>query len=171
MKAQQLYPQEGGHGNKNGVDEKQIESPEKVAPLCCRQAVAGGAERRHEGCGDGHTRDDLPLALGGQRQHTGGSAEEGNQHVIQSRRSACQQLAARIAQRRDEEVDRRRHHRNQRRHAIVFQRPLQQIEVADANTQSHADDGAHQRRDKHGADDDRRRVDVQPQRRNHDGAY
>ena len=171
VEAQHLDADEGGEGYEDSVDEEEVEGSEEVVPLRRGEAVARGAERRHEGRGYGHAGNHLPLALGRQRQHAGGAAAEGYEHVVEGGGGARQQLAAGLAQGREEEVERSREHRDDGGHAVVAQRAPQQLVVADAHAQAHADDGAHEGRDEHGADDDRRRVDVEPQRGYQDGEH
>ena len=55
--------EEGGQRDKDAVDEKEVECPKDIMGVEERQAVSDSAERRHEGCGDGHTADDRPLLL------------------------------------------------------------------------------------------------------------
>ena len=85
VEAQHLDADEGGEGYEDGVDEEEVEGSEEVVPLRRGEAVARGAERRHEGRGNGHAGDHLSLALGRQRQHAGGAAAEGYEHVGGSR--------------------------------------------------------------------------------------
>ena len=47
-------------GNKYSIDEKQVESTEEVEQVTSSESIACCAKRRHQRCGNGHTRDDVP---------------------------------------------------------------------------------------------------------------
>ena len=159
----------GGEADEDRIDEIEVEGAEEVAQVARRQAEAGGAEGRHEGGGDGHAGDDVTLRLGGAGHDAGQAAEEGDEHVVDGRRGACQQLALRLADGRDEEVNGGRDDAEERCRKVAAQGALNQVEVRDAEAQPEAHDGAHERGDKHGADDDGRGVGVQPERGQEDG--
>ena len=65
---------------------------------------------------------------------------------------------------REEEIDHCGEHTDGRGHGEVAPGTLQQLQVADAHGQAHADDGSHERRHEHGADNHRRGIDIQAQR-------
>ena len=52
---QVAYDDEGGKCDEEGVDEKEIEGSEEITGLSGAETVAGSAERRHQGGGDGHS--------------------------------------------------------------------------------------------------------------------
>ena len=79
--------------------------------------------------------------------------------------------ASRFGQRGDQEIERGREHADGRCHEIVPDGAFQKVEIADTYAQSHADDGAHQGRNEHGADDDGRGVDVESERGDEDGEH
>ena len=144
---------------------KKIESAEKIIQLERGQSVTGRTQRRHQRRCDRHAgnhgRSPVSPRLG---DDTRQSAEESDQHVVSRRNRARQQLALRSAQRRNDEIERRGQNAHKHHEAEIAHRTLQQVEIVDADRQSHAHDRAHQRRNEHRADNDGRRVDIQAQR-------
>ena len=168
LKVHQSHAEIGGETDENRVDEEEIERAEEVlqVPLC--EAEAGGAQRRHQRRGYRHTRYHVAFASGGYGDDACRASAESYQHVVERRRRASQQFALHLAVRRDQEIERRRRDADERRHGVVLESSPQKLDVPDTKSQSHPDDWAHERRDKHRADDDSRRVDVQSKRRDED---
>lgn len=63
VEAHEAYPDVGGHGNENGIDEIKEESSGKVSQIASCQSVTGRTERWHECRCDGHSGMTLPLSL------------------------------------------------------------------------------------------------------------
>ena len=70
---------------------------------------------------------------------------------------------------RDEKIERRGEHAEPRGHHKIAHGALDEVKVAHAHSQTDADDGAHERRYEHRADDDGCRVGVEAQRGYEDG--
>ena len=163
---------EGGEGDEEGVEEEEVEGPEEILELGGGEAVAGCAERRHQGGGDGHARDDGDgLRLAGCGHDAGQTAEKGDEHVEDSGPSACQQFRLRVAERRDQEVQERGQQTDQHHNAEVLDGLLQQVFIHYAHGETDAVDGSHQGRNQHCADDDGGGVDVQSHRSHDDGKH
>ena len=81
-----------GKADKDSIDEKEVERAEEIGRVACSYAEAGGAERGHEGRGYGNTRQYVAFTLCGQGDKSRRSAEEGNQHVVESRGGARQKF-------------------------------------------------------------------------------
>ena len=160
----QLHPQRGGKGNEHRVDEKEVEGPEEIVEVARGQPESGRTQGRHQCRGNGHTGQHVALLLRRHGHDAGQPAEEGDEHVVDGGRSTGQQLAAGFVQGRNPEVDGRGNHTEECGHRQVAERPLDEFVVVDAQPQTYTHNGAHEGRNQHGADDDRRRVGVQPQR-------
>jgi len=92
-----------------------------------------------------------------------GAAEEGDQQVVDSRVGACLQLRGiHEVEGGHQEVERRRQERHANHDQQVLARDLKQADIVGAQGETQAENGAHQRRNEHGADDDSRGVDIQP---------
>ena len=167
--AQQPHAQIGGKGDEYGINKKEVECAEEEVEVARCQSESSRAEGRHQGGGDGDTRDDVPLAARTHSHNARRTAEEGNQHIVERGRRTGQQLTLHLREGRKEEIDGGRQHTDERCHPEILRSPCQQSQVARTQRQPHADDRPHEGRNKHGADDDGCGVDVQPQRRNEYG--
>ena len=168
-KPHQAHTEIGGEGNEDGIDEEQVESAEEVEQVAGGQSVASSAERRHQCRGDGYAGNDVALVARAEGYDACRAAAEGDEHVVERRRRAGQQFRLRLAERRDEEVGGGRQHTDDGGHDVVLHGTLHQVDVVGAHGQSHADDGSHEGRNEHSADDDCRRIDIQAKRGNEDG--
>ena len=99
-------------------------------------------------------------------QHAGNAAEEGDEHVVDGRPRARQQLRG-VAepQRRYEEVQARHHYADAHHHHKILEAVLEETRVVGAQAEAEADDGPHHGGYEHGADDDRNGIDIQAYRR------
>ena len=88
---------------------------------------------------------------------------------LRQRPRTRQQFRLRVAERRKNEIDRRCQETDTHHYPQIAKGTLQQLHVERADSQADAVDRTHQRRDQHGADDDRRGVDIQPDGRDNDG--
>lgn len=125
------------------VYDKQIEGAEKIMGLSCGETIAHGAERRHEGRGDGHTRQHIPLAFRPNGKYSGSSAEKAYQNVVDCRRRARQQFAVPLAYGRDKEIYSRGQDADQSGYSQIAQRPLDKFEITDPDPEADSDNGAH----------------------------
>ena len=166
-----FHGDESGQGDEDAVDEEEVERTEDDGAFPDGDAVAHGAERRHEGCGDGHASDNAALVLARGLDDARQAAEEGDEHVVDGGSGSSQQLR-RVGQTQgtEEEEDGRGQNADDDHHAVVLQGVFHQIGVFGAQTQAKAQDGTHHGRDQHGADDDGDGVDVQAHRGDDDGA-
>ena len=96
---------------------------------------------------------------------------EGNQHVVDGRRGACQKLALGIVNRRDKEIDRSRGDTEYSGDNEIAPAASQQFKVVYSSSQAHACDRTHERRDKHRTYDDCSRVGVQAKRSHQNGNH
>lgn len=163
--------QVGGKADEDGVDEKQIEGAEEVVDVAGCQAESCRAEGRHERSGDGHSGQHVALALTAEGDDARRTATQGDEHVVERRRRAGEQLRLGLAERGEEEIDGGRDDADERGHKIVFHGPLQQLEVIDAHREAHADDGTHKRRYEHRTDDDGGGIDIQAEGGDEDGEH
>ena len=153
------------------VYDEQIEGAEKILGLGCGEAIAYGAERRHQGSGDGNTRQHISLAFRPHGKYSGGSAEKADQNVVDCRRRARQQFAVPLADGRDKEIYGRGQYADQSGYSQIAQRPLDKFEITDSDPEADSDDRAHERRNEHGAYNDGDRVGVKSERRYEDCRY
>ena len=145
----------GGQHDEDAVDDKQVGGTDEIGKVAAGQAEACRAERRHEGGSDGHTGKHGTLLLAALLEDACKAAEEGDGHVVDGGVGAGKQFA-RVAQveRSEQEVEQRGHKAYRYHHKQVLHRCLHQLHVVGAQAESHTEDGAHQGRYEHGADDD-----------------
>ena len=117
------------------------------------QAVTGGTERRHQRRSDGHTWNNIALAVGAKGNEAGRTATGGYKHVVDGGGRARQQLRAGLTKGGEQEVDRGSEHTDKGGHTEIAGCTLEQVEIANAYGQPHADNRSHEGRDQHGADD------------------
>ena len=136
-----------------------------------REAVADSAEGRHEGCGDGHAADDRPLLLARLLQDAGEAAEEGDEHIVQRGVGTRQQLGGVLQpQGGKQKIEKRGPNADAHHDKEILQRRPHQLVVVNAKAETKAQDGRHNGRDKHRADDDGDGIDIEPHRSDDDGA-
>ena len=163
LKLQQAHTQVSGEGDEDGVDEKEVACAEEERPFAHRQPVTRRAERRHEGGGDGHSRNDVAFPTGRERQDARRAAEKGDQHIVERGRGARQEFRLRLSEWGEQKIERGGEHTDHRGHTIVGQRAFEQLEIGSSHGQPHTDDRAHEGRNEHRADDHRRGIEVQPE--------
>lgn len=162
--------QEGGECDEEGVDEEEVEGADEVSELPGGDSVASGAERRHQGGGDGHAGDDGERLRLARRGHDAGeSAEGGDQHVEDGGPGSRQQFRLRVAERGEQEVQGGGDQTDADHQSEVACRALEQLHVEGADGEADSVDGPHQRGDEHRADDDGGGVDVEPDGGDEDG--
>lgn len=142
----------------------EVESAEEIIQVAARQPESGRTKRRHQSRSDRHAGNHIPLALGRTGHNPGQTAEESDQHVIDGWLRTGQQLALRLADRRDQEKKRRSDDTEYRRRCEIAEGAFDQIEIGDPQSQAEPHDGTHQRGDQHRTDNHRRRVRIQTQR-------
>ena len=169
-KMEVAHHDEGGEGDEEGVDKEEVGGPEGVRKLPCGDAIAGGAERRHQGGGDGHTRHHRKRQiLAGSGHDAGQSAEGGDEHIVDGGTRTGQKFRLGIAQRRQQEVEGGSQQADNHHHQQVANRLAQQFHVVDTHRKAHPVDRSHQGGNQHGADDDGGGVDIQSHRSDDDG--
>ena len=160
---------EGGNGDEDGVDEEQVERSKEIEQVACGQSVTCRTERRHERSGDGDARNDVALTPRAQCRDACCSAKSGDENVVDGGSSAGKELALCLIDGRNEEIDHGRKHTDECGYGKVAPGLPEKFDVVDADGQSHTNDRPHEWGYKHGTDDDRCGIDIQPQRRNEDG--
>ena len=145
LKPHQSHAQEGSRCNEHRINKEEIEGAEEEQPLTRGKSIARCTQWRHEGCGDGHARDDISFAACCDGYDTSCAAEEGDEHVVERWGGARQQFALRLLIGREQEVERGGEHADEGGDAEVLGRRLQQFQIDRAYGQTHAYDGAHQR--------------------------
>ena len=160
---------EGGNGDEDGVDEEQVERSKKIEQVACGQSVTCRTERRHERSGDGDARNDIALTPRAQCRDARCPAKGGDKDIVDGGGSAGQEFTLCLVDGRDEEIDHGREHADECGNGKVAPGFLEKFDVVDADGQSHTNDRPHEWGYKHGTDDDRCGIDIQPQRRNEDG--
>ena len=170
VEAQVLDHQEGGQGNEDAVDDKEVKGAEEKMHVQVGQPVAGGTQRRHEGGGDGYPGEHCAALFAAAFQDAGQAAEKGDNHVVDGGGGAGFQLRGiHQRKRREDEEERGGRKGNDHHYQEVLGGRFEEVQVVGSQGQAHADDGAHEGRDQHGADDDRRGVDIEPHGSQHDG--
>ena len=134
------------------------------------ETVAGGTERRHEGRGDGHSRENRSALLAAVFQNSGHAAEKGDEDVVDGGAGTGLQFGG-IHQRqgREQEKQRGSQQGDDHHHQQVFAGRFEQVHVVGAQRQSGADDGPHQRGHQHGTDDNGGGIHIQADGRQDDG--
>ena len=151
------------------IDGKKIEGSQQEAQLHGGNAVAGSAQGRHQGRGDGHPGDHVALLLPGVADAAGQTAEQGDQHIPYGGGGAGDHFAGGRRQRRQGKVDGGSDQTDDHLGAEASGGPAQHGQIADSQGVAHGEDPAHQRRHQHGADDYRRGVHIQTDGGNKDG--
>jgi len=105
----------------------------------------------------------VPLLTADEEIELAKRMEEGDEYVIDRRRSTRQQLRLRLLQRTDEEVNRSGEYADKHSDTKVLQRALQEVKVIRPHSEPHPDDRSHERGDEHRADDDGSRIDIEPE--------
>ena len=154
----------GGKTDEHRVDKEEIERTEEIKDMTSGKSVASSTQRRHEGCGNGHTRDDISLALGAESKNAGCSTKGGNEYVVDSGRRARKQFRLCLTQRGDEEIHHRREDTDKRGHTEILHCTTHKVEIVDTHSQTHTNDRSHERRYQHGSDNHRRGIDIQSKR-------
>ena len=164
MEMHQTHTNIGGKTDEYRIDEEEIECSEEIKEMTCGKTISCCTQRRHEGSGNSHTRDDITLALGAESKNAGSTTKGGNEHVVDSGRSARKQFRLCLAQWCDNKIHHRRENTDESGHTEVFHRTTHKIEVVDTHRQSHTNDRTHERGYQHGTDNHRRGIDIQSER-------
>ena len=164
VEAHHTHPESCRQADEDRIDEEEVEGPEEEVQLPRRQSITRRTERRHECRSDGDPRDHIPSTTTSREGNdTSGTTEEGDEYVIDRRRSTCQQLRLRLLQRTDEEVNRSGEYADEHSDTEVLQRTLQQVKVIRPHSEPYPDDRSHERGDEHRTDDDGSRIDIEPE--------
>ena len=162
---QQFDDKEAGETDEDAVDAEEVEGAEGVVPVQGGDAEADRTERRHERGGDGNSGEHGTLLLSGGLEHSGRTAEEGDEYVIDRRVGPGQELGRVLqVERGEDEVEGRCHNGYSHHQAQVLERTDDELHVIGPEAEGRTEDRSHKRGDKHGADDHRDRVDVQSDR-------
>ena len=107
MEPQIFRCDEHRQGDEYAVDEEEVESAHDIVRVESRDSEAHGAEWGHQGCRDGHAGDHGAAFPAGVLKHSGDTAENGDQDVVDGRIGTRQKLCRMLkVQRRDEEEHR-----------------------------------------------------------------
>ena len=169
VEAHHTHPERCRQADEDRIDEEEVEGSEEEVQLARSQSIARRTERRHERRSDGDPRDHIPSTTTSREgDDTSGTTEEGDEYVIDRRRSTRQQLGLRLLQRTDEKVNRSSEDADERSDTEVLQRALQQVKVIRPHSEPHPDDRSHERGDEHRTDDDSSRIDIETERSDED---
>ena len=147
----------GGEGDEKGVYAEQAHATEEEMPVPVGNAVAGGAQGRHEGCRYGNSRKHRSLLLAGHLHYACGSAEQGYHDIEDGRARAGFQLRG-VGQLegRKQEIQGGSGQGDAHHHQQVPCRVAEEFDVVYAARQPYADNRAHKGGYQHGADYDGR---------------
>ena len=95
-KMQQPDTTEGGKGNEHRVDEEQVEGSEEIQPMNSGQSEACRTQRWHQCSGNGYTWYDVTLTACTEGYDACRTATEGDKHIVECGRCACQQFRLRL---------------------------------------------------------------------------
>lgn len=168
-KAQESGDHQCREGDEDRIDGEEVKSAEKEIELAGAQAVSSRAERGHQGCGNGHTRDDIPLHLAAGRHDPGQAAEERDHHVINGGTGAGQEFAVGSGYRTDGKVERRGDQSGDHRKAVILDGRAEQWKIVGSDAVSQSIDGSHEGGDQHRADHHGRGIHVEPDGRHDNG--
>ncbi len=99
---------ESSRYNEYGIDEIQVKGSYEKRKTANGNPVSCCTQRRHEGCGNGHTRNDVAFVFGRQCNKTGQTPNECDKHVVDGGRGAGQKFRLRLVKRRYNEKERSR---------------------------------------------------------------
>ena len=89
---ERTYRYVSGEPDEDGIDDVEVEGSDEVVEIHRRDAISCSTERWHEGGGDGDTGDHIPLILTGTGGDACQTAEGGDQHVVEGRLCAGEEL-------------------------------------------------------------------------------
>ena len=77
---------------------KQIERAQEIQQMSSCQPIAGRTQWRHQRRGNSNAGDDISLVVCAKGNDTGRTAAEGDEHIVERGRCACQQLRLSLTQ-------------------------------------------------------------------------
>ena len=144
------------HCNEQAIDAEKIESTEEGTEITDRKSVTGCTQWWHQGCSNGHSREDCTLFLPALLEDTGKATEQGYHHIKYCRARSCKKFCrVTQAERSDYKVKQRYDQTDRDHYKKVLSGMLQQFYIIDSKTETKTEDRPHKRRYEHGTNDDR----------------